>query len=76
MKHGGEEKGKLIFLLPITVAIYTDCGATSDVFSAHAGTWTLNIWALYVLYNDLYALCGQQDMIVPVHILRVLACKL
>jgi hypothetical protein len=30
--------GKLIFLLPRTAAIYIDCGAASDIFSAHAGT--------------------------------------
>jgi hypothetical protein len=47
------EKWKLIFLLLRTAAIYIDCGATSDVFSAHDGTCTLNVWALYVLY-DLY----------------------
>jgi hypothetical protein len=49
------EKGKLIFLLPRSAAIYRECGAGSDIFSVHAGTCTVNTWALYVLY-DLYDL--------------------
>jgi hypothetical protein len=34
-------KGKLIFLLPRSAAIYRECGATSDVFSVYAGTCTV-----------------------------------
>jgi hypothetical protein len=47
-------KGKLIFLLPRPAI---DCGATSDVFSVHDGTFTLCTvitWALCVHFDLLW----------------------
>jgi hypothetical protein len=52
MRNVGGKRESLSFYCPDR-PLYTECGATSDVFSVHTGTCTVNTWALYVLY-DLY----------------------
>jgi hypothetical protein len=47
------EKGKLFFLLPRSVAIYRECGAGSDVFSVHAGTWIVHSIHEHTMYSTI-----------------------